>query len=270
MTRLTWPEGGKRRQNKTKKLVSETNPLHHPWASEFIFFFFIIHGVFNRVDLFGKATSDHFFLPWLRLRPPASKKGEPNQQLTLNKLPTELRYGSFVNKRRLEHTNRRQTCRNVCATCTYSDWASTLHATVGGWEGGEEDTVCGRWWVALHISDFHERTGDSVLINKAPLLLKWFSWTFFSGGGGGWSIWLWWPHTCITLVFPCSIILWGENVCSSSSSSSSSCSSSRNAFLHIWTLAHTHTRTHTMPARSLVAETTRQRTQDTGCLETLQ
>ena len=59
----------------------------------------------------------------------------PNQQRTLNKLPPELRCRNF------EHTNRRQMCKNVYATWTYSNWASILHSTVGGWvfffkEGG--------------------------------------------------------------------------------------------------------------------------------------
>ena len=40
----------------------------------------------------------------------------PNQQRTLNKLPTELRRRNLVNKQR----HRRQTCKNVCALCAIS------------------------------------------------------------------------------------------------------------------------------------------------------
>ncbi len=58
----------------------------------------------------------------------------PNQQRTLNKLPTELRCIKFVNKHRLSmRINWHQTCKDVYATCTYSNWASILHTTVGGW-----------------------------------------------------------------------------------------------------------------------------------------
>ena len=65
----------------------------------------------------------------------AAQLSEPNQQRTLNKLPPELRRRNFADKHRLSVASRCQTCRNVYATCTYSDWASILHATtVGGWE----------------------------------------------------------------------------------------------------------------------------------------
>ena len=52
---------------------------------------------------------------------------------TLNKLPTELRCRNFVNKHRLSITYRRQTCKNVCASCVYPNWASILGTTFGGW-----------------------------------------------------------------------------------------------------------------------------------------
>ncbi len=43
----------------------------------------------------------------------------PNQQLTLNKLLTELRCRNSVNKHRLSITNRCETCKNVYAMCIY-------------------------------------------------------------------------------------------------------------------------------------------------------
>ncbi len=67
-----------------------------------------------------------------------SRQREPNQQRTPNKLPTELRCRNIVGKRRLSIANRRQTCKDVYAMRTYSDWASIFHAPVGGWEGEEE------------------------------------------------------------------------------------------------------------------------------------
>ncbi len=79
----------------------------------------------------------------------------PNQQLTLNKLPTKLQCIIFVDKHRLSiqiGTKRAKTCVKMC---TYFERASVLHATVGGWataiarprahstghkrRGGEED-----------------------------------------------------------------------------------------------------------------------------------
>ena len=40
----------------------------------------------------------------------------------------------FCCKSPTEHTSRCQTCKNVYAKCTHSDWASILHATIGGWD----------------------------------------------------------------------------------------------------------------------------------------
>ena len=58
----------------------------------------------------------------------------PNQQCTLNKLPTELRCRNLVNKNRLSIQIGRQRCKNVCAICgIYSNWAFILHTTVAGW-----------------------------------------------------------------------------------------------------------------------------------------
>ena len=57
----------------------------------------------------------------------------PNHQRTLNKLPTELRCQNFVTKHRLSIQIGTKHAKNVYAMCTYSDWASILHATVGGW-----------------------------------------------------------------------------------------------------------------------------------------
>ena len=58
----------------------------------------------------------------------------PSQQCILNKLPTELRRRNFANNHPTEHASRRPNVqKNVYATCACSDWASTLHATVGGW-----------------------------------------------------------------------------------------------------------------------------------------
>ncbi len=58
---------------------------------------------------------------------------EPNQQRTLNKLPTELRCYQAPT----EHTNWASNVqKRVCYVCV-SDWASILHTTVGGWEDVE-------------------------------------------------------------------------------------------------------------------------------------
>ncbi len=60
---------------------------------------------------------------------------QPNQQRTLNKLPTELRRRNFVNKHRLSVRIDAKTCKKrVRNTYTYSDRAPILHTTVGGWE----------------------------------------------------------------------------------------------------------------------------------------
>ena len=61
------------------------------------------------------------------------KKNLPNQQRTLSKLPPELRCGNFVDKHRLSMQIGAKHAKNGCATCTYSDGASILRATVGGW-----------------------------------------------------------------------------------------------------------------------------------------
>ena len=66
------------------------------------------------------------------------REREPNQQRTLNKLPPELRCRSFVDNHWLSMRVGAQTCKNVYATCAYSDWAPILHATVAGWVRGEE------------------------------------------------------------------------------------------------------------------------------------
>ncbi len=58
---------------------------------------------------------------------------EPNQQQTLSKLLTELRGRNFVTKHRLSIQVGAKRAKNVYGMCKYSDWASILHATVGGW-----------------------------------------------------------------------------------------------------------------------------------------
>ena len=63
------------------------------------------------------------------------KCNQPNQQRTLNKLPTELRCKDFVTKHRLNIQTSAKMCKNVYARSTYSNWASILHTAVGGWEG---------------------------------------------------------------------------------------------------------------------------------------
>ncbi len=45
----------------------------------------------------------------------------PNRQRALNKLPTELRRRNFVDKHRLSMRIGTQACKNVRATCAYSD-----------------------------------------------------------------------------------------------------------------------------------------------------
>ncbi len=62
--------------------------------------------------------------------------GQPNQQRILNRLPPELRCRNSVNEHRLSIQSRRQACKYVHAMCTYSNWASILHATIGGWDAG--------------------------------------------------------------------------------------------------------------------------------------
>ncbi len=69
----------------------------------------------------------------------------PNQQRTLNKSPPDLRCGKFlllsadwackVGAKR---------AKNVRATCTSSNWASNLHATVAGWAGSVGSPVPGQ------------------------------------------------------------------------------------------------------------------------------
>ncbi len=44
----------------------------------------------------------------------------------------------FVNEHRLSRQVGAKTCKNMYATCTCSDGASILHATVAGWVGGEK------------------------------------------------------------------------------------------------------------------------------------
>ena len=51
----------------------------------------------------------------------SSPTGHPNQQRTLDRLPTELRCRNFVTKRRLMHTSRCQKCKNMYAMCIYSN-----------------------------------------------------------------------------------------------------------------------------------------------------
>ena len=57
----------------------------------------------------------------------------PNQQHTLDKLPPELRCGNFVDNHPLSIQVGTKLAKNVYATCTYSDRASILHTTIGGW-----------------------------------------------------------------------------------------------------------------------------------------
>ncbi len=57
----------------------------------------------------------------------------PNQQRTLNKLPTELRRKVFVTKHRLSIQIGGKRAKNEYAMCTNSDWDSILPTTVGGW-----------------------------------------------------------------------------------------------------------------------------------------
>ncbi len=61
--------------------------------------------------------------------------GKPNQQRTLSKLPTELRHRNFCQQGPTEQTSRHQTGKNVHALRTYSNRATVLRTTVGGWEG---------------------------------------------------------------------------------------------------------------------------------------
>ncbi len=61
----------------------------------------------------------------------------PNQQRTLNKPPPELRCRNFINNHRLSTQIGTKRAKNVSATCTYSNWASSIsHPTVGGWALG--------------------------------------------------------------------------------------------------------------------------------------
>ncbi len=52
---------------------------------------------------------------------PTNPTWVPNQQHTLNKLPTELRCGNFVNKHRLSMQTGAKRCESVYATCMYSN-----------------------------------------------------------------------------------------------------------------------------------------------------
>ena len=64
--------------------------------------------------------ADRINLPWNHPPPFCCPKFFlPNQQRTLDKLPTELRCRNFVSKHPTEYTNQRQTCKNVHAMCTY-------------------------------------------------------------------------------------------------------------------------------------------------------
>ncbi len=59
----------------------------------------------------------------------------PDQQRTLNKLPTQIRCRNSATEHRLGHTNQSQTCRNVCAMCTSSNRVSIF--------------ACRSWWLGL-------------------------------------------------------------------------------------------------------------------------
>ena len=59
----------------------------------------------------------------------------PNQQRTLNKLPTELRCRSFVNKHQLSTQIGAKRAKKTCMLCVHIPTElPLLHATVGGWE----------------------------------------------------------------------------------------------------------------------------------------
>ncbi len=58
----------------------------------------------------------------------------PNQQRTLNRLPTDLRCRNFANKHQLSIQIGTKRAKNMYSTCTYSNWAPIFHATIGGWE----------------------------------------------------------------------------------------------------------------------------------------
>ena len=80
--------------------------------------------------------TQHFSKPGVLLLEP-ERENRRNGRPTNNALLTSFRLSSdaeiFVNKHRLSITNRRQTCKNVCEMCMYSNWASTLHTTGAGW-----------------------------------------------------------------------------------------------------------------------------------------
>ena len=65
----------------------------------------------------------------------------PNQQRTLNKLPTELRRENFVTKCRLSKQIGTKMCKKVCATCTCSDRASFF--------------ACHRWWLGQKTTTYY-------------------------------------------------------------------------------------------------------------------
>ena len=70
----------------------------------------------------------------------------PNQQRTLNKPPTELRRGNFVNKHRLGiQIGAKRAKKNVYAMSAYSDWASILHTIVVGWADGKREGRVDGW-----------------------------------------------------------------------------------------------------------------------------
>ena len=105
----------------------------------------------------------------------------PNQQRTLNKLPTELQCRNFVSKHRLSMQIGAERMQETCMQCVriYFNWSSISLTTVGGWvnfflsllldcrhESPLQQSGFGRG--RLHLPTFHQL----LKVGVAKALLK--------------------------------------------------------------------------------------------------
>ncbi len=93
--------------------------------------------------LFIRPWANSIFLDMVSSRQGFSSWGTrhplPNQQRTLNKLPTELRCRNFVTKHRLEHTNRYQNVQRL--VCNVYMFRLSFHFAFHRWRLGVEDNL---------------------------------------------------------------------------------------------------------------------------------
>ncbi len=104
----------------------------------------------------------------------------PNQQRTLNELPTELRCQKFVNKHRLSSKKIGAKCVKTCMQCVYTVFQLSLHFAYHRWwlgkwdyptstqEGkGETLSTCAIAWLSL--SGFSLWDQSSMQGGRRPL-----------------------------------------------------------------------------------------------------